>query len=181
MSGPWLNRLNAINVPEYLVILMSYNKNQKNLPPLAPMIKIKTSQSFQEKANDLPTDNNQDYFMTEADQEFAGKHYIVDFWGTQFLQDIELMEKALKDAAHIADATLLHIHLHQFSNHGGITGVALLAESHISVHTWPERGYAAFDVFMCGNAKPELAVDLLKQVFKPEKVDVNEILRGKRL
>ena len=57
-----------------------------------------------------------------------------------------------------AGATLLHIHLHTFTDGGGISGVAVLAESHISVHTWPEKGYAAFDVFMCGDAEPRKAL-----------------------
>jgi S-adenosylmethionine decarboxylase len=114
----------------------------------------------------------------EISDQVAGKHYIVDLYGASFLTDIVLMEKALIDAAHVAGATLLHIHLHKFTEGGGITGVALLAESHISVHSWPERNYAAFDVFMCGNAQPQKAVELLEQVFLPERVEVKEILRG---
>lgn len=110
--------------------------------------------------------------------EYAGKHLIADFYGVEQLNDIELMEQALTQASEIAGATLLHIHLHTFSDGGGITGVALLAESHISVHTWPELGYAAFDAFMCGNAKPEKAIALLENIFKPSKVEVKEILRG---
>ena len=159
---------------------MSNNENKTPLTKLAAMIDIKTSQSFHHEESIVPVDGG-DYFMEEDEQEFAGKHYIVDFWGTQFLQDIEFIENALTDAASVAKAVLLHIHLHQFSSGGGITGVALLAESHISVHTWPERDYAAFDVFMCGDAMPDKAVELLQEVFQPEKVEVSEILRGKRL
>ena len=77
-----------------------------------------------------------------------------------------------------ANATLLHLHLHHFSPCGGISGVAVLAESHISVHTWPERGYAAFDVFMCGDAEPELTIPVLKRAFKPKKMTISEHLRG---
>jgi len=62
------------------------------------------------------------------------------------------MEATLREAVLQAGATLLHIHLHHFTPNGGISGVAVLAESHISVHTWPERNFAAFDVFMCGDA-----------------------------
>ncbi len=108
---------------------------------------------------------------------YAGRHYIIDFWGAKFLENADVLESALKDAANIAGAVLLHIHLHRFSS-GGITGVALLAESHISVHTWPEKNYAAFDVFMCGDAKPEDAVAWLKKIFQPSSVDVKEIFRG---
>ena len=120
-----------------------------------------------------------DHFMTEGGVEFAGKHYLVDFWGAQSLANVAVIEQALRDAAIASRSELLHIHLHQFSSSGGVTGVALLAESHISVHTWPERDFAAFDVFMCGDAKPEEAVALLKTVFRPDRVDLSEVLRGK--
>ncbi len=119
-----------------------------------------------------------DFFMRRGELEFAGRHYIVDFWGASYLDDVPTLKSALIDASITAGATLLHTYLHEFPN-GGVTGVALLAESHISVHTWPERHYAAFDIFMCGNSEPEKAVDLLKEVFKPTKVEVTEILRGK--
>ena len=116
--------------------------------------------------------------QTDCGTDIAGRHFIADFWGAQSLQDIDLIETALKHAASVAGAVLLHIHLHQFSSDGGVTGVALLAESHISIHTWPERQFAAFDVFMCGNAQPDKAVEHLREVFKPEKVKIKEILRG---
>ena len=57
-------------------------------------------------------------------------------------------------------------------------GVAVLAESHISIHSWPENGYAALDVFMCGDAKPEACVPVLRKAFKPKKIAVSELLRG---
>lgn len=120
-----------------------------------------------------------DHFTLEGGVEFAGKHYLVDFWGAQSLTSVAVIEQALRDAALASRSVLLHIHLHQFSSSGGVTGVALLAESHISVHTWPERDFAAFDVFMCGDAKPEEAVKLLRSVFRPERVELSEILRGK--
>jgi S-adenosylmethionine decarboxylase len=72
---------------------------------------------------------------------------------------------------------LLHIHTHKFSPQG-VSGVAVLAESHISVHTWPEIGYAAFDVFMCGDAQPWKAVDVLANAFDTKDVRVKELLRG---
>jgi len=88
------------------------------------------------------------------------------------------MEATLRDAVEKAKATLLHIHLHHFTPNGGISGVAVLAESHISVHSWPERNYAAFDVFMCGDAEPEKAIEVLKEAFTPTEVKVDTILRG---
>lgn len=77
------------------------------------------------------------------------------------------------------NATLLHIHLHHFTPNGGISGVAVLAESHISVHTWPEKDYAAFDVFMCGDSNPHRAVEILGRYFHPSRSEVLEERRGK--
>jgi len=88
------------------------------------------------------------------------------------------MEQALRRCVTEAGATLLHIHLHHFTPNGGVSGVAVLAESHISVHTWPECEYAAFDVFMCGDARPERCQPVLTQCFKPDRIDVHRHLRG---
>ena len=79
--------------------------------------------------------------------------------------------------AEAAGATLLHIHLHRFQP-DGVSGVAVLAESHISIHTWPEAGYAALDVFMCGKTEPSRCVPILRTAFAAKQVDVNELLRG---
>jgi S-adenosylmethionine decarboxylase len=119
-----------------------------------------------------------DHFIRRNGIEFAGTHLIIDLWGAKRIDDLEHMEQALRDAVDAAGATLLHIHLHHFTPNGGISGVAVLAESHISVHTWPERDFAAFDVFMCGDAQPELAIDVFKRAFTPTSTQVGEHLRG---
>lgn len=124
------------------------------------------------------TESTVDHFITRNGVEYAGTHLIIDLWGASKLDDLEVMEHALRDAVTQSGATLLHIHLHHFTPNGGISGVAVLAESHISVHTWPERDFAAFDVFMCGDAKPELAIPVLEHAFAPTRVDVSEHLRG---
>ena len=80
----------------------------------------------------------------------AGVHLIVDLYEAQHLDDIDHIEATLRRCVQAASATLLHIHLHHFQPNG-VSGVAVLAESHISIHTWPEAGYAALDVFMCGS------------------------------
>ena len=77
------------------------------------------------------------------------------------------------------NATLLHIHLHPFSGNGGVSGVAVLAESHISIHTWPEIGYAAFDVFMCGQCDPHAAIPVLRRWFRPGRETVTVQRRGR--
>jgi len=130
--------------------------------------------SFSGEANAEP----KDHFIRRNGIEFAGTHLLIDFWGAHNLTDLELMELKFRECIEKCGATLLHIHLHHFSPNGGISGVAVLAESHISVHTWPERGYAAFDIFMCGDAQPEKAIPILKGAFKPERIMVGEQLRG---
>ncbi len=128
--------------------------------------------------NDNQVIESKDYFTRCEWGEYAGKHIIFDFFGAQRLDDLQLMEDVMREAVHQAGATLLHIHLHHFTENNGISGVAVLAESHISVHTWPERGYAAFDVFMCGFTQPEKTIPILQEAFKPLSVKVTKHLRG---
>lgn len=130
--------------------------------------------------NDIAAESEcYDYFTTCGDVEYAGKHLLIDIWGAIELDNSELLQKALTDAVNAAGATLLHLHVHQFSPTGGLSGTAVLAESHLNVHTWPERGFAAFDVFMCGKARPEAVVDVIKAAFTPSEVSIETILRGK--
>ena len=82
------------------------------------------------------------------------------------------------DAAEAAGATFLAAHLQRFAGNGGISGVLVLAESHMSIHTWPERGFAAIDIFMCGACDPYSAVPVLERAFGPEAMHVNEQRRG---
>ncbi|MBV1913400.1 MAG: adenosylmethionine decarboxylase [Cycloclasticus sp.] len=119
-----------------------------------------------------------DHFIQRNGVEFAGTHLLLDLHGATFLDDLSRMEKTMREIVSKCGATLLHIHLHHFTPSGGISGVAVLAESHISVHTWPERDYAAFDVFMCGDAEPENAIPVLKRAFFPKRLEVVEELRG---
>lgn len=119
-----------------------------------------------------------DHFIIKNGIEYSGTHLLLDLWGASHLDDIAYIETILRDCVTACDATLLHIHLHQFSESGGISGVAVLAESHISVHTWPERNYAAFDVFMCGAAKPSNTIAILQDALSPDELQVKEILRG---
>ena len=125
-----------------------------------------------------PVELSKDHFIGKNGTKCAGAHLIVDMYDARHLDDLARMEQAFLDAVTAAGATLLHIHMHHFTPNGGISGVAVLAESHISVHTWPERNYAAFDVFMCGVARPELAVDVLRRAFTPQRIEVKEYLRG---
>jgi S-adenosylmethionine decarboxylase len=123
-------------------------------------------------------ENDKDFFTERDGVRFAGTHLIIDLWGCEGIDDIDRIDAAMRDSVEAAGATLLHIHLHHFTPNSGVSGVAVLAESHISVHSWPECGYAAFDVFMCGDAEPHKAVDVLKAAFGPSRVKVTEHLRG---
>jgi len=119
-------------------------------------------------------------FMQADGFAYAGRHLLFDCWNASNLSDLDLIEKALVDAVEAAQGTLLHIHLHHFAQNGGVTGVAVLAESHINVHTWPDRDYAALDVFMCGPTKPELVLPVFKIAFNTDNVEVSEHLRGRQ-
>ncbi len=125
-----------------------------------------------------PQPEQNDYWIERDGLTFAGIHIIIDMWDATNLDDEPLMQRTLRQAVVDAGATLLHIHTHKFSQGGGISGVAVLAESHISVHTWPERDFAAFDIFMCGCAEPMRAIAALKHAFKPRHVNVVEHKRG---
>ncbi len=120
----------------------------------------------------------QDHFIERDGVRFAGTHLLVDLWGGKGLDDIDLTEAALIEATRAAGATLLHTHLHHFTPNGGISGVLVLAESHISIHTWPERAYAALDIFMCGEADPYKAIPVLRAAFRPTTLTLSENKRG---
>lgn len=117
-------------------------------------------------------------FVVKDGLKYAGTHLTIDLWGAKRLDDIDFIERTLRDAVAATGATLLSIDLHYFEPNGGVSGVALLAESHMSIHTWPERGYAALDVFTCGTCEPHRAVPVLKRAFEPDAVQLNELKRG---
>ena len=110
--------------------------------------------------------------------KYAGTHLLVEVWGAKNLGDSALTEAALREGATTAGATILHCHLHHFGPNAGLSGVLVLAESHISIHTWPEREYAAIDIFMCGVCDPYLAIPAIKRAFEPTSVQIVESRRG---
>ena len=109
----------------------------------------------------------------------VGAHVLADFWGCQFekLDDAELLMSSLKEAAAVAKMTILGEESYKF-NPQGFTGLILLSESHISIHTYPERGYAAIDVYTCGGGMTKKAIDYLKEVLQPTQVTEMLIRRG---
>ena len=128
-------------------------------------------------ATPAAADERDDHFVVRNGVRCAGVHLIIDVYDASRLDDIDHIEGTLRQCVDAAGATLLHIHLHHFQPNG-VSGVAVLAESHISIHTWPEAGYAALDVFMCGKADPDKCVPVLREAFGAKRIAVSELLRG---
>ncbi|MBB4657856.1 adenosylmethionine decarboxylase [Parvularcula dongshanensis] len=124
------------------------------------------------------TGDELDHFIVRDGKTYAGTHLIIDLYDAERLTDKDHMDAVFRACVEACGATLLHIHIHTFLPSGGLSGVAVLAESHISVHTWPERGYAAFDVFMCGDSEPQKAVAILEAAFNAGSSRVGTHLRG---
>jgi S-adenosylmethionine decarboxylase len=112
--------------------------------------------------------------------EKIGTHCIAELFdcSSELLNDPQRISLAIREAARRAKSELLHEVTHAFEPQG-VTGLALLAESHISIHTWPETGYAAVDAFTCGNkAVPEAACRYLARALKAGRVSMSRTARG---
>lgn len=109
-----------------------------------------------------------------------GTHFLLEMAGcdSQRLDDAEWISATMLQAARAANTTILGSSFHKFSPQG-VSGVIVIAESHLSIHTWPELGYAAVDVFTCGDrAMPQLACQHLLEHFHPEHYELREMARG---
>lgn len=108
-----------------------------------------------------------------------GTHVIADLYGCRGLDDLALVDRALRDTVAAIGATLIGLHLHPFGEGQGITGVAMLAESHISIHSWPEHDYAAIDIFVCGDGHDvDAGVAVLTAALRSERAVLQHIGRG---
>ena len=111
----------------------------------------------------------------------VGKHYLVDLrdCDPDIITCVKLTRGIVMHAAEACGATILNDHFHQFQPIG-VSGVVLIAESHISVHTWPENGFAAMDIFTCGNMKPQVAIDIIQEGFraKAASMSLKVVTRG---
>ena len=112
-------------------------------------------------------------------REYAGTHLIAEFWHGKVKENVKDIKRILITAAKEANNTPLEVIVHKFSPYG-LTGIILLAESHIAIHSWPEFNYLAIDIFSCGKkTNPQRALAYLKKEFCPRKIEVREIKRGK--
>lgn len=113
--------------------------------------------------------------------KILGRHLIAEFVGCRhdLLDDQQGLEAAMKEAVRVSGATIVNSVFHRF-NPKGVSGVVVIAESHISIHTWPEYGYAAVDFFTCGDSvNPHLACDYMKTyLHASDATTVSEIPRG---
>jgi S-adenosylmethionine decarboxylase len=124
----------------------------------------------------VKTPKNQNAKISKS--KYAGIHLIAEFWNGKNIDDPKEIKKILIEAAKKADNIPLEVTIHKFSPQG-MTGVVLLAESHIALHLWPEINYLAIDIFTCGGkAMPDRALEYLKKKFEPKKVEIKKIKRG---
>lgn len=113
----------------------------------------------------------------------GGKHLILELWdctSPHCLEDNIAIEKVLKAACEDAGATVLFSNFHHFGKGCGVTGVVGLSESHCSIHTWPESGYASIDVYMCGTCDPTNAIPRIREFFKPKDIQASVLHRGRK-
>jgi S-adenosylmethionine decarboxylase len=112
--------------------------------------------------------------------ETLGRQILVEFYNCneEIMANPELIEKYMNEAARIANATIVNSVFHHFNPYG-VSGAVIISESHLAIHTWPEYGYAAVDVFTCGSSiNPWIAFDYLEKVFEAERSESTEIPRG---
>jgi len=109
-----------------------------------------------------------------------GYHLLIEFNGCDhgILNDVGRIKSLLDEAALVSGASIVDSIFHRFNPHG-VSGVVVIAESHLAIHTWPEYGYAAVDLFTCGETvDPWKAYEFLKKGLKPQSTSTKEILRG---
>ncbi|HHT71604.1 MAG: adenosylmethionine decarboxylase [bacterium] len=109
-----------------------------------------------------------------------GRHILAEFFGcdSEILNDVGTVESILVDAALTAGAEVREVAFHRFSPQG-VSGMVIISESHLAIHTWPELGYAAVDVFTCGDeVDPWDAYNYIVSAFGADKVTATEVKRG---
>lgn len=128
---------------------------------------------------------NQIELTQDLTQEFGkagylGRHILAEFFecDSNILNNVKLIEETMIGAAKACGATIVDSNFHMF-NPFGVSGVIIIAESHLTIHTWPELGYAAVDLFTCGEScDPHVAYDYLKEHFNAGTTSYSELKRG---
>ena len=107
------------------------------------------------------------------------RHILYDLWveNAEILERTEPLEDMLLEAARRSKATILHCHFHQFDPHG-VSGIVLIAQSHMSIHTWSEDGYAAVDIFTYSDMDAEAAIEYIREHLRPVREKVTDLTRG---
>ncbi len=109
-----------------------------------------------------------------------GRHIVLDTWGVDFdlLNKVDKLKQYLVEAAEACGATVLSVQSKQFEPQGA-TVLVLLSESHLSIHTYPEKGFAALDCYTCGeHINPEVAIEYLVDILKPTHYYTRQLIRG---
>ncbi len=109
-----------------------------------------------------------------------GYHLLIEFYGCghDILNDVGKIKNLMDEAAIVSGASIVESVFHRFNPHG-VSGVVVIAESHLAIHSWPEYGYAAVDLFTCGeDVNPWKAYDFLKKGLEPQSTSTKEIIRG---
>ena len=135
---------------------------------------------YKTKRSDLRVQKN---YEAEAFKKngYAGIHILADFWFGKKIEKKSEIKKILLASAKEAKANPLETYVYKFKPQG-LTGVVLLSESHIAIHTWPEIGYVAIDIFTCGDdSMPEMALKYLKRELSPKKIKIEKIKRGEKI
>jgi S-adenosylmethionine decarboxylase len=109
----------------------------------------------------------------------GGIHLIAEFTNVDadILGNSVLLQQVIEDGCHASGASVLHSYFHHFGEGFGVTGIVALAESHATIHSWPENNYAAVDIFMCGECDPKIAMDFIHNHIGG-KISSSKLFRG---
>jgi S-adenosylmethionine decarboxylase len=124
------------------------------------------------------TEERKDHLAEREGVRFAGHHLIVDLHGASRLDDIEHIERTLERCVEVAGGKLLHTHLHRARPGGGVSGVTVLADGNIFVHSRPKRGFVAFDLMFGAKSQPNRCLEVLREAFGAQDVVVRSCWRG---
>ena len=129
----------------------------------------------------MESDTNRKPRWEDGPLNALGRHHLAEYFGCdkEILNDVARIEEAMTEAADKSGATIVNSVFHLFNPHG-VSGVVVIAESHLAIHTWPEYGFAAADFFTCGEkVTPKAALESLKFALKADSYDSREVQRGR--